>query len=105
MKPRASVLRYQVRYAHGGEPETLIATDSADALQQARRRADLNKATVALWRDGALVAECRPSPDGDDGSRRTDLTARLVEAGVYIFTAPPQTDRHDTQKSEQKARR
>lgn len=88
MKPRNSVLRYQVRYGDGGEPETLIAADVVDALQQARRRADLNKATVALWKDGSLIAECAPSPGAMAADGSADLVARLVDAGVYIFTAP-----------------
>lgn len=92
MKPRASVLRYQLRYSDGGEPETLIATDGADALQQARRRAERHNATVALWKAGALVAECRPSHDPEITDRRLDVITKLVEAGIYVFTSPLHAD-------------
>jgi len=88
MKYCASVPGYQIRYAGGGEPATLIASDVADAMRQARQPADRTGATVALWRNGALVAECAPSNEAARAKADAELIAQLVEAGVYVFTAP-----------------
>lgn len=35
MTVRSHILRYQIRYRGGGEPESLIASDIADAMTQA----------------------------------------------------------------------
>ena len=88
MRPRTPVLGYQLRFRQGGEPETLIASDVADALRQARRRAFALKAPVAVWRDGRLVVECEPPPTEDFDGIDPGLHDRLVAAGVYIFSRP-----------------
>ena len=88
MRPRTPVLGYQLRFRQGGEPETLIASDVADALRQARRRAFALKAPVAVWRDGRLVVECEPPQTEDFDGIDPGLHERLVGAGVYIFSQP-----------------
>lgn len=88
MRPRTPVLGYQLRFRQGGEPETLIAGDVADALRQARRRAFALKAPVAVWRDGRLVIECEPPQTEDFDGIDPGLHDRLVGAGVYIFSEP-----------------
>jgi hypothetical protein len=88
MRPRTPVLGYQLRFRQGGEPETLIASDVADALRQARRRAFALKAPVAVWRDGRLVVECEPPATEDFDGIDPGLHDRLVGAGVYIFSQP-----------------
>lgn len=88
----ASLLRYQLRFSEGREPESLIAVDVADALRQARRRALLVQSPVALWRDGALVAECAVPSDPDGPAIDPDLLERLVAAGFYVCPPPPPYD-------------
>lgn len=78
------VLRYQIRYRDGEEPETLIANDIADAMTQASQRAKALGVSVALWRDGRWVADVGPAePD-----LSSDLFQKLVHAGIYVFGAP-----------------
>lgn len=93
MKSGPSILSYQIRYVEGGDPETLIAADMTDAMREARQRAELNGAALALWRDGVLIAECPPSTTASVNDGPSDLIAQLVEAGVYVFPAPAQARR------------
>lgn len=81
------LLRYQLRFTHGVEPETLIAADVADALRQARRRAFVVGAPVALWREGSFVAECAVPSDPEGRTIDADLLVRLVAAGFYVCDA------------------
>ena len=46
------VLRYQIRYRDGGEPETVISNDMADAMT---RRLSAQKRWVRLSPCGAMV--------------------------------------------------
>lgn len=83
----APLLSYQLRFTNGQEPESLIATDAADALRQARRRAFLVGAPVALWREGTFVAECDVPSDPEGPTIDADLLMRLVAAGFYVCDA------------------
>lgn len=78
------VLRYQIRYRDGGEPETLISNDMADAMAQASQRAKAVGQTVALWCDGRWIADVDSAPS----LLSPDLIAKLVHAGIYVFGAP-----------------
>lgn len=84
MTAHSPVLRYQIRYRNGGEPETLIARDIADAMTQASQRAKAVGQPVALWRDGRWIADV----DAAQSPLSSDLLAQLVHAGVYVFGAP-----------------
>lgn len=85
---RTSLLAYQLRYEREIEPETLFAEDITDAMRQMRHRVLDQKVAIALWRDGALIAECRP-PDGSVvGTCPSDLRDQLAKAGFYIFGDP-----------------
>lgn len=91
MRSGASLLRYQLRFSGGREPESLIAVDVADALHQARTRAFALQSPVALWRDGALVAECA-IPNVPDPPRVDPLVLEeLVSAGFYVYPPPSTT--------------
>ena len=83
----ASLLRYQLRFSGEREPESLIAVDVADALHQARQRAFVLQTPVALWRDGALVAECAIPRVSDPPRVDPGVREQLVSAGFYIY--PP----------------
>lgn len=76
---RFRALRYQLRYSSGADPETLIATDVAEALRQARQRSRAAQSSVAIWREGLLVAECPVLVE----EHETGMADRLVEAGIY----------------------
>ncbi|MBV5324247.1 MAG: hypothetical protein ACK4UU_08230 [Fimbriimonadales bacterium] len=84
MTVRSPILRYQIRYRGGGEPESLIASDIADAMTQASQRAKTVGQPVALWRDGRWIADV----DAAQASPSADLIAKLVHAGIYVFGAP-----------------
>jgi hypothetical protein len=86
MTLHSSVLRYQIRYRGGGEPETLIANDLADAMKQASLRASAVGHAVALWRDGRWVSDIEAAPAPSPLS--PDLIEKLVHAGIYVFGAP-----------------
>lgn len=83
----APLLRYQLRFTNGREPESLIAVDVADALRQARRRAFETRSPVALWRDGVLITECAVPAERDGPEIDPELIGRLVAAGFYICNA------------------
>lgn len=79
------LLRYQLRFADGHEPETLIATDVAHARSLALTRAFDTKSAVSLWRDGRWVADYAAPADRNFGPIEAEVEARLVGAGFYLF--------------------
>lgn len=84
------LLRYQLRYANGAEPETLIAATGEDALQIARSRAQLAGVSAQVWRNGTLIAEFAPQPSGTT-TLDPELAVRLAEAGFYVIADRPQS--------------
>lgn len=86
MTAHPPILRYQLRYRDGGEPETLIANDMAEAMTQASLRAKAMGQAVALWRDGRWIADV----DAAQSPLSPDLIAKLVHAGIYVFGKPIQ---------------
>lgn len=84
MTAHPSVLLYQLRYRDGGEPETLVSDDMADAMAQASQRAKAVGQPVALWCDGRWIADLDSAPS----LLSPDLIAKLVHAGIYVFGAP-----------------
>lgn len=84
MTAHPPVLLYQLRYRDGGEPETLISNSMADAMTQASQRAKAMGQAVALWRDGRWIADV----DATQSPLSSDLIAKLVHAGIYVFGAP-----------------
>jgi len=93
---RPSLLRYQLRFGPGREPESLIAVDVADALRQARARAYALQTPVALWREGDLIVECAVPPDADIPAIDPGVLERLVAAGFYVYGHPPSSDSDKT---------
>lgn len=84
MTAHPPILSYQLRYRDGGEPETLVANDMADAMTQASQRARAMGQAVGLWRDGRWIADV----DVAQSPLPSDLIAKLVHAGIYVFGAP-----------------
>jgi hypothetical protein len=84
MTAHPPILSYQLRYRDCGEPETLVANDMADAMTQASQRARAMGQAVGLWRDGRWIADV----DAAQSPLPSDLIAKLVHAGIYVFGAP-----------------
>jgi|GEM_PF-349772 len=100
---RFRTLRYQVRYSNGADPETLIATDVAEALRQARQRSQAAQSSVALWREGLLVAECPVPAEEHETGMNAALADRLVAAGIYLIS-PTWAERQENSMPRPKSR-